>query len=66
MLIDPVDTHSFIASGFALGAGRVMDRLPEVLVVSTPMADTYAVEHVYKQCEARICGHIFLVDLMPA
>lgn len=65
VLIAPGATHSFIANRVAPGTDRVPDRLPETLVVTTPMADSYAIEHIYKQCEAQIRGHTFLMDLMP-
>lgn len=66
MLIDPGATHEFVARGFASNSEHELGKLPEAMVITTPMEDHYVAEHVYRECEVKIRGHRFQIDLIPA
>ena len=63
-LIDPGDTHSFIASNVASYLSVEPGLLNEQLSVRTPLGESLAVRTVYKDCLVRIDTGVFPVDVI--
>ncbi|XP_070012920.1 uncharacterized protein [Nicotiana sylvestris] len=61
---DPGSTYSSVSSYFAPHLGVTQDSLSSPVYVSTPMGDSFIVDHVYRSCSVAFSGFETRVNLL--
>ncbi|XP_070026314.1 uncharacterized protein [Nicotiana sylvestris] len=64
VLIDPVSTHSYVSSYFALRFNRQPELLNDPFLVATPVGESFLAEYAYRACQIRVEGRDTLADLI--
>ncbi|XP_075112286.1 uncharacterized protein LOC142182173 [Nicotiana tabacum] len=64
VLIDPVSTHSYVSSYFALRFNRQPELLNDPFLVATPIGESFLAEYAYRACQIRVEGRDTLADLI--